>query len=183
VELAHAAWERGHNHVNVGTSAQLALTVARAHAHTRDHKKARRWLARGESMIENRPVGSQTVWWSAQQGAPETLIASNSAKMFTAMRDHARAEPFIARAAARWNSETHPRVRTLTLARLGANQAAQGHIEQACETWTPVESFRATRSARARQAETTMRRTLVTPRYRTVGPARELLALLNSWRT
>jgi hypothetical protein len=179
VDLAQAAWDRGHAKVDTGTAALLALTLARAHAFAGDPRNARRWLAKGETTAGTSSA-SDVMWWSGAHGPAENLVASHSAKTFSALGDHARAEPLDARAAGRWDANTHPRIQALTLARLGNNQVAQGHLEQACATWTQaVGPLRSLRSARAQQAVSAMEHVLSIPRYRNSPPARALLAQLS----
>ena len=97
------------------------------------------------------------------------------------MGRHAEAEPLYAQAGARWSTASHPRVRALALHLLGSSQAAQGHVDQACATWTvAVPTLREIRSARARRAVADVRAWLMTPRHRDSAAARELLAVLQA---
>jgi hypothetical protein len=112
---------------------------------------------------------------------PEARLASQTAKTCTALGRHADAEPLYAQAGARWSATSHPRVRALDLHLLGAAQAAQGHLDQACATWTAaVPRLRDVRSARTRRAVADIRAWLMTPRHRDSAAARELVAVLQA---
>jgi tetratricopeptide (TPR) repeat protein len=156
------------------------MTLARAYATDRQRQSALRWLRRAEDLAAaDHTDGSPS--WAALNGSVLARVTNQSAKVWAVLGDHATAETLHSRAAARWNPDTHQRIRALTLSSAASAQAAQGHIEQACATWSQaVSGLRATRSARAQQAISSIRATLSTPRHRTLPAARSLLAAIST---
>lgn len=177
VDLAEAAWDRAERRSDPQTLSLFALNLARAHAAAGEARDAGRWLNHAEKLA-SRP-GDEPPRWVKLGGTPEARLASQTAKTFSALGRHADAEPLYAQAGARWSAASHPRVRALDLHLLGSAQAAQGHLDQACATWTAaVPALREVRSARTRRAVTDIRQWLRTPRHRDSPAARELIAVL-----
>jgi hypothetical protein len=180
IELAHAAWQRGRDHTDAHTRSLFALVVARAHAAAGEARQASRWLAAGDDLLSS-DADDPPPYWAELNGDAGTLLASHTAKTFTAMGRHDLAEPFLRNAATRWDRDTHPRVWALTVHQLGESQVRQGRLEQACHTWAEaVVTLRNTRSARTRRALESMRRTVtVSPRRRS-SAVREFAAELSA---
>lgn len=178
VDLAEAAWERARGKADPHTSSLLAMALARAYATDRQRDRSMRWLRRAEDLAST-DHNDGTPSWVKLNGSALARLTSQSAKVWTALGRHATAETLHARAAARWDPETHPRVRTLTLTSLAAAQAAQGHIEQACGTWAEaIPLLRTIQSARADRALATIRATVSGPRHRNLPAAKQVLAAL-----
>jgi len=179
VDLAEAAWDLADGHCEPQTLSLFALNLARAHAAAGEGRRAAQWIDRAERLAAE--PADEPPRWAQLGGTPEARLASQTAKTFTAMGRHADAEPLYAQAGARWNTASHPRVRALALHLLGSSQAAQGHVDQACATWTvAVPTLREVRSARTRRAIADIRAWLMAPRHRDSAPARELLAVLQA---
>jgi hypothetical protein len=179
-DLAAAAWARAEGRCDAQTLSLFALNLARSHAAAGEPRETARWLIRAERLAA-RAGDEPKPRWVTLGGTPEARLASQTAKTFTALGRHADAEPLYAHAGNRWSAATHPRVRALDLHLLGSTQAAQGHLEQACATWTAaVPTLREVRSARTRRALADIRASLSTSRHRDSPSARELLALLQA---
>lgn len=181
VAAAEEAWRRAQHH-SPQLQSLYAFTVSRAAAATGDARQAGIWLARAETLTAHADESSTPTWVSLG-GSPQARMASQGAKTLTALGRHRDAEPLYGRAAGRWDPSTHPRVLALALNNLGRAQAEQGHLEQACATWTRAAqglTVAADSSARARTALTDIRATLAQPRHRASQPARELTHLLTS---
>jgi tetratricopeptide (TPR) repeat protein len=179
LDLAEAAWDRAEGHCDPQTLSLFALNLARSHAAVGEARETGRWLNRAEQLAA-RP-GDEPPRWAALGGTPEARLASQTAKTWTALGRHADAEPLYQQAAARWSGASHPRIKALDLHYLGSSQAAQGHLDQACATWTAaVPTLREVRSARTRRAITEIRTWLKTPRHRESPAARELRAMLRA---
>jgi len=177
-DLARAAWAKADGRSDPQTLSLFALNLARSHAAAGESRETARWLNHAERLA-SRPSESRPPRWVTLGGTPEARLASQTAKTFTALGRHADAEPLYAAAGARWSAATHPRVRALDLHLLGGAQVKQGHLEQACATWTAaVPTLREVRSARTRRALADIRAAVTTSRHRDSPSARELLALL-----
>jgi hypothetical protein len=178
VDLAEAAWARADGRCDPQTLSLFALNLARSHAAAGEPRETGRWLNIAERLA-SRPADERPPHWVTLGGTPEARLASQTAKTFSALGRHADAEPLYAQAGMRWSAASHPRVRALDLHLLGSAQAAQGHLEQACATWTTaVPTLREVRSARTRRAVADIHATVSAPRHRDTPAARELLTLL-----
>jgi hypothetical protein len=179
VDLAEAAWARADGRSDPQTLSLFALNLARAHAAAGEPRRMARWLVRAEHLASL--PGDDPPRWVQLGGTPEARLASQTAKTFTALGRHADAEPLYAQAGARWSGASHPRIKALDLHMLGGAQAAQGHLDQACATWTAaVPALREVRSARTRRAIADIHAWLMAPRHRDSPAARELLAVLQA---
>ena len=182
VDLAEAAWDRARGRADPHTSSLLAMTLARAYATDRQRKRSLTWLKRAEDLAAT-DYNDGTPSWAALNGSAMARVTNQSAKVWTVLGNHVTAESLHARAVARWNPDSHPRVRALTLSSLASAQAAQGHIEQACGTWTEaVPGLRTIQSARSEQALVTIHTTLSAPRHRKLPAAKQLLGALTQFR-
>jgi hypothetical protein len=180
VDLARAAWDKADGRCDPQTLSLFALNLARSHAAAGEPRETGRWLNHAERLA-SRPSEGQPPRWVTLGGTPEARLASQTAKTFTALGRHADAEPLYATAGARWSAATHPRVRALDLHLLGGAQVAQGHLEQACATWTvAVPTLRDVRSARTRRALADIRTSVTTSRHHDSPAARDLLTLLQA---
>ncbi|MGL5810890.1 MAG: hypothetical protein ACRCYQ_13190 [Nocardioides sp.] len=178
VDLTEAAWDRARGKLDPHTSSLLALTRARAYAADRQRRRSLAWLRRAEDLAAADYAGDSPRW-ARLNGSTAARVNSQSAKVWTVLGNHATAESLHARAVARWDPGSHPRVRALALSWLASTQVAQGHIEQACGTWSEaIPGLRSVRSARSERALATIRATLDSPRYRTLPTAREVLTAL-----
>lgn len=99
--------------------------------------------------------------WAALWGSARACVNSHTAKTLNRIGDHASAERYYAAAA---RARPHPdqqRITGLELAAQGGEQAAQGHVDQACATWgRALIVLDGVRSARAAKAVSGMRRSV-----------------------
>ncbi|WP_432092205.1 hypothetical protein [Streptomyces sp. bgisy100] len=155
--LAEAALSRVKGKADPATEAMFAVTRARALAvagrgreAVAQTKEAQDLVLRGEEAALPR--------WAALWGSARACVSSHSAKTLKALGDHANAERHYA-AAARGRSVAQQRINALTIAAQAEQQAAQGHVEQACHTWgQSLDLLEGVRSARAVDAVSGMRR-------------------------
>src|SRR5690606_30667694 len=114
-------------------------------------------------------------YWLTLSGAPRAAVASHAAKVFRSLRDHPNAAKQYATAGRSYGSADQgglSRITALSLASLGKEQAAQGHLEQACSTWDKaLAHFDGVYSDRAVKQVTGIRRQLTVFGNRGVGAA------------
>jgi len=120
--------------------------------------------------------------WAALWGAAKATVSSHTAKTFRTLGDHANAEKHYA-VSARRRPEGTQRITALTLAAQGREQALQGHVEQACDTWgRSLDMLGGVRSARAAEEVAGVRRYLRMFERRGVRAARELDERARMWQ-
>lgn len=174
VDLADAALDRVKGRVDPDTESLFWLTAARARAAEGDRREARSALSSAERLLD-RSHGDAGPEWAALGGPAEARLANQSGKALQAMGDLKAAEEQLRRSARCWNPATHPRIHALTLADLAETQCAQGNVEAACQTWNAaLDGMTGIRSARTRDAITSMRAQLATYRRRGLTAARRL---------
>lgn len=141
-------------------------------------RRAQDLALRGEAQGEELP------YWVALSGAPRAAVASHTAKTFRALRDHASAEKSYAASARTYGDpgEGKSRITALSLAWQGEEQAAQGHLEQACATWDrSLNLFDGVYSDRAVKQVRGIRRQLVIFDKRGVAAAANLDEMARAW--
>jgi tetratricopeptide (TPR) repeat protein len=172
--LAGRAWDLVRGRVEPATESLFAITAARAYAAGGDPHAA----IRAVQWAENAVAGgddAQMPHWAAITGPAAATVASHTAKTFTALGDHRRAEAHYATAAARRDPERYRRIHALNLAQAAEAQAAQGHADQACATWSTALTYMyGVTSDRHRRALATMRGRLRMFKRRGVPGAGEL---------
>lgn len=120
--------------------------------------------------------------WASIWGSATATVSSHTAKLLTTVGDFKAAEGFYTTAANRYSGTEHRRIRALSLASAGRMQCAQGHVEQACETWsTSLGLLDGVRSQRARDAVGKMRADLARFHRRGVRNATELDERARQW--
>jgi hypothetical protein len=136
------------------------VTVARTLAHAGRPKDAVTQLRHAQDLVLR---GDQQALphWAGLWGSARACVNSHTAKTLNRIGDHAAAERYYAAAA---RARPHPdqqRITGLELAAQGGEQAAQGHVDQACATWgRALASLDGVRSARATKAVSGMRRSV-----------------------
>ncbi|MGC0419525.1 hypothetical protein [Embleya sp. AB8] len=160
----------------VSTRAQALATVGRGPEAVAEIRRAQDLTFRGED--EELPFWAGI--WCSHRGT----VASTGANCFRSLRDHANAEKQYAGAASSFDVATgKARVTALTLSYLGREQAAQGHLEQACGTWgRALDYFGGVHSDRAAQQVSGIRRQLAVFERRGVGPAAHLDQRARHWQ-
>jgi tetratricopeptide (TPR) repeat protein len=172
--LATRAWDMVHGKTDPATESLFAITAARAHAARRDHRAAIHAVHRAEDCL-GRSDDAQLPHWAAITGPAAATVASHTAKTFTALGDHHRAETHYLAAATRRDPHTYRRIHALNLAQAAEAQAAQGQPDQACATWAiAISHMPGVTSERHHQALTAMRAQLRAFTHRGVPGAVEL---------
>ncbi|MDI9829665.1 hypothetical protein [Streptomyces sp. KAU_LT] len=182
--LAEAALARVQGKVDPATEALFAVTRARALAHAGRGTEAVAQLRQAQDLV-GRGEEQALPFWAALWGAPRATVASHTAKTFRELRDHANAERHYAVSARSRSAggQEHQRITALTLAAQGREQAAQGHLEQACGTWSDsLDLFTGVRSARAKSEVHSIRRSLRVFDRRGIKNAADLDERARSWQ-
>lgn len=113
-------------------------------------------------------------------------MASHAAKVFRALKDHPNAAKQYASAGRSYGAAAQgglSRITALSLASLGKEQAAQGHLEQACGTWDQaLTHFTGVYSDRAVKQVGSIRLQLTVFGRRGVGAASLLDERARSWQ-
>lgn len=152
VELAEKAWQVARGRVSPATESLYAITAARAHAVAGTKKAATRAIHQAEGGITDARL-SDVPSWAALAGNVAATVTSNAGKTFTALGDHAAAEARFTGSAGLRATEGFRRAGALNLAQVADAQAAQGHAEEACQSWSSAfESMSGVSSARHRAA-------------------------------
>ncbi|MEV0301543.1 hypothetical protein [Streptomyces prasinus] len=184
LELAETAlsWVRGQ--VDPATEALFTVTRARALAHAGRGPEAVAQVRQAQDLVL-RGEPQALPFWASLWGSPRATVASHTAKTFKELGDHTNAERHYATSARSrdGNGHQHQRITALTLAAQGHEQAAQGHLEQACATWTQsMDLFGGVRSKRAADEVRGMRQRLRSFERRGVRPAADLDDRARSWQ-
>ncbi|WP_326594969.1 hypothetical protein [Streptomyces sp. NBC_01803] len=160
LELADAALGRVHGQADTCTEALFQVTRARALANAGRRTEATRQLRSAQDLVL-RGDEREMPRWAALWGSARACVSSHSAKTMVALGDHSAAERHYAAAARSRPSPEYRRITALTIAAQGREQAAQGHVEQACDTWDrALDMLEGVRSSRGVDAVAGMRRTL-----------------------
>jgi tetratricopeptide (TPR) repeat protein len=163
-----------HGCTSPATEALFAITAARAHAASGDYRAAIHAVHSAEDCL-TRAGEDQMPHWAAITGPAGATVASHTAKTFTALGDHRRAEAHYLAAASARDPGAYRRIHALNLAQAAEAQAHQGHADHACATWaTAISYMPGVHSDRHRQALTAMRAQLRPYRRRRVPGAAEL---------
>ena len=171
VALATRAWDLVRGHVDPATEALFSITAARAHAAAGHPRPALRALLRAEDSLAS-GRDEDMPHWASLTGHAAATVTSNAGKTFAALGNHACAEERFSAAAAVRGSEGFRRAGALNLAQVADAQAAQGHADQACDSWsTALTYMRGISSDRHRKAVTNARQHLHTFKRRGVPGA------------
>lgn len=182
LNLAEAALDRVRGRVSPVTEALFAVTRARALATAKRGPEATAQIRRAQDLaLTGDPT--DVPFWAALWGAPRATVSSHTAKTFEALGDHAHAEQHYGASARARPAGGHQRITALDLAAQGREQAAQGHLEAACSTWSQsLDMFGGVRSSRAAKQISGMRRQLGAFERRGVKAARDLDERARSWQ-
>jgi hypothetical protein len=184
LDLADAALSIATGRAEPGLMSMFVICRARALATAGRGSEAVAEVRRAQDLAIR---GDEDVlpYWLTLSGAPRAAVASHSAKVFRALRDHANAAKQYAAAGRSYGNTDDgalSRITALSLASLGKEQAAQGHLEQACGTWeTAVRAFDGVYSDRAVKQVGSIRRQLVVFDRRGVSAATQLDERARSW--
>lgn len=181
LDLADAALDRVKGRVDPATEAVYTVTRARALANAGRRPEAVAQVRRAQDLVL-RGDEAGLPYWAALWGSPRATVSSHTAKTFRALGDHGNAERHYA-ASARSRTAKHTRITALTLAAQGREQAAQGHLEQACGTWSrSLDLLDGVRSARAADEVDSIRRQLRSLSGRGVRAAVDLDEQARVWQ-
>jgi len=124
-------------------------------------------------------------YWTALSGPPRAAVGSHAAKTFRTLRDHANAEKQYGIAGRNYSAHDAGlhRITALSLSAQGKEQAAQGHLEQACGTWgRALDYFEGVYSDRAVKQVSGIRRSLAVFDRRGVAMAADLDERARTWQ-
>jgi hypothetical protein len=181
LDLAEAALARVQGRVDPATEALFVITRGRALANAGRGREAVAQVRVAQDMAMR---GDETAlpFHAALWGSARACVTSHTAKTFRALGDHVNAERHYAAAARGRPQAEYARITALTLVAAGREQAAQGHLEQACGTWgEALDLLGGVRSARAAGEVAGMRRQLVQFGARGVRAAVELGERARVW--
>jgi hypothetical protein len=182
LELADAALARIRGQADAATESLFAVTRARALANADRPAEAAAQL-RAAQDLALRGDEAELPHWAALWGSARACVSSHTAKTVRRMGDHAAAERHYAAAAKGRPGAQYQRITALTIAAQGREQAAQGHVEQACGTWgRALTMLDGVRSSRATESVADMRRTLRPLLRRGARTAAELDERARSWQ-
>lgn len=185
LDLADAALSLATGRAGPGLLSMFVVCRARALATAGRGPEAVAEVRRAQDLAI-RGENDELHYWLTLSGAPRAAVASHSAKVFRALRDHPNAAKQYASAGRSYgtvNGGGLSRVTALSMSALGREQAAQGHLEQACTTWShALGHFDGVYSDRAVKQVGSIRRQLHIFNRRGVGAAAELDERARSWQ-
>ncbi|MEU6349624.1 hypothetical protein ABZ896_09890 [Streptomyces sp. NPDC047072] len=180
--LADSALALVKNRVNPATEALFSVTRARALAVARRGPEAASQIRAAQDLAMAGQVEALPEW-AARWGSPLATVSSHTAKTFRALGDHANAERHYGASARGRVQNEQRRISALTMAAQGREQAAQGHLEEACGTWSKsLTSFSGVRSDRAAKEVRAIRRHLRIFHGRGVRAASVLDEQAHAWQ-
>lgn len=138
LDLAKSALSLVKGRVSPGLLSIYVICHARALAVAGRSREAVAEVRRAQDLaLRGEAQGDELPYWVAMSGAPRAAVSTHTAKTFRALRDHANAEKSYAASARGYGKpeEGKSRITALSLSWQGEEQAAQGHLEQACATW------------------------------------------------
>lgn len=151
VALSAKAWGITRGKVSPAEESLYAITAARAHGAVGDSRRAAQTVHAADRLVESDDTGALSSWVGT--GPAPATVAAHTAKTWTSLGRHGDAETAYAYAARLRDPSGHRRVRALELAQTAEAQAAQGHAEEACQSWqSAFEDMTGVSSARHRAA-------------------------------
>ncbi|MFF3096839.1 hypothetical protein [Streptomyces cyaneofuscatus] len=185
LDLADAALSLATGRAGPGLLSMLVVCRARALATAGRGTEAVAEVRRAQDLAI-RGEEDELPYWLTLSGSPQAAVSSIAAKVFRALRDHPNAAKQYASAGRSYGSAANgglSRVTALSMGALGREQAAQGHLEQACSTWSrALEHFDGVYSDRAVKQVGSIRRQLGIFDKRGVGAATELDEQARFWQ-
>jgi hypothetical protein len=184
LDLADAALTRATGRAEPGMLSMFVICRARALAYAGRNREAVAEVRRAQDLAsqgDDEPLP----YWVALSGPPRAAVSSHAAKIFQTLRDHRNAEKQYATAGRTYGSQDEGlhRITALSLSALGKEQAAQGHLEQACGTWgRAIGFFDGVYSDRAVKQVASIRRQLGVFERRGVPAAGDLDERARMWQ-
>ncbi|MYW04462.1 hypothetical protein [Streptomyces sp. SID3343] len=186
LDLADAALSLTEGRVSPGYLSLFVITRARALALAGRGPEAAAEIRRAQDLVlrKNESTEELPFWASVWTSRNTANVATNAAKTLVSLRDHANAERHYTTAASTFDRVAgKARVTALSLSDLGREQAAQGHLEQACSTWgRALDYFEGINSDQAAKQVTGIRRQLQAFERRGVGAATHLDHRARDWQ-
>ncbi|MGN2641515.1 helix-turn-helix domain-containing protein [Nocardia takedensis] len=152
VDLAEEAAQRAHGHLGADVDALFTMGLARCHAESGNHARARDVLRRVEPAMTAdlaEPAPRAIAMWCPNKAT----VIDQAAKAFTSLGEHGQAQQLFTLGASIWNPGTHARVHALTCADAGLAQWKTGDEGGAVALWTSVipvlQRVRSARTAKA----------------------------------
>lgn len=185
LDLADAALALATGRAGPGLLSMLVICRARALAIAGRGTEAVAEVHRAQDLAI-RGEDDELPYWLTLSGSPKAAVSSHAAKIFRALRDHPNAAKQYASAGRSYGNAdggSLSRVTALSMGALGREQAAQGHLEQACSTWShAMTHFDGVYSDRAVKQVGSIRRQLSIFDRRGVAVAAELDERARSWQ-
>jgi hypothetical protein len=184
LSLAESALSLADGRATPGLLSLFVICRARALGHAGRGGEAVAEIRRAQDLAM-RGEGEELPFWAALSGAPRAAVSSHTAKTLRSLSDHSNAEKSYAAAARGYGkpAEGKSRITALSLAWQGEEQAAQGHLEQACATWDrALGFFDGVYSDRAVKQVAKIRRQLVVFERRGVQAAAQLDESARVWQ-
>lgn len=185
LDLADAALDLAKHHAGPGMLSMFVVCRARALSYAGRGTEAVSEIRRAQDLAM-RGEGDEIPYWTALFGSPRAAVSSHSAKVFRTLRDHPNAEKQYGAASRGYSGAdgSLSRITALSLAAQGKEQAAQGHLEQACGTWgQALTYFEGVYSDRAVKQVDSIRSRLKTFERRGVRAAVELDERARNWQS
>jgi hypothetical protein len=184
LDLADAALSLAKGHAGPGLLSILVICRARALAYAGRGREAVADVRRAQDLAIR---GDEDVmpYWTTLSGSPRAAVSSQAAKTFRFLGDHRNAEKYYSMAGRGYSAtgESLHRITALSLASQGKEQAAQGHVEQACGTWSQALGyFEGVYSDRAVKQVAGIRRQLTVFERRGVQAAADLDEQARAWQ-
>lgn len=152
VALSRKAWSITRGKVSPAEESLYAITAARALGAVGESRRASTTVHAAERLLDvegSDPLSS----WASMTGPARATVASHTAKTWTSLGRHGDAARIYDQAARMRDPSGHRRVRALDFAQTAEAQAAQGHAEEACESWSwAFDNMAGVSSARHRAA-------------------------------
>lgn len=184
LDLAQTALTMADGHADPGLLSLFVVCHARALSYAGRGTEAVGEIRRAQDLAL-RAEPAELPYWAGLWGAPRATVASHTAKTFRTLRDHTNAEKYYAAATRGYGKpdEGRARITALSLSAQGGEQAAQGHLEQACTTWgQAVDLFDGVYSDRAVKQVEGIRRKLAVFERRGIGAAAQLNENARTWQ-
>ncbi|MEU6756923.1 hypothetical protein [Streptomyces sp. NPDC046685] len=186
LDLARGALSIAEGHAGPGLLSLFVICHARALGRAGRGAEAAAEIRRAQDLaMRGEHEGEELPFWAALSGTARAGVASHTAKTLRHLRDHANAERQYAQAARGYSrpGDGRSRITALSFAWQGEEQAAQGHLEQACETWDKALGlFEGVYSDRAAKQVAGIRRHLATFERRGVDVAGQLDERARAWQ-
>jgi hypothetical protein len=184
LDLADAALTMATGRAEPGTLATFVICRARALGHAGRGREAVAEIRRAQDLAA-RSDNEPAPYWMVLNSTPTAQVGSHTGKTLQVLRDHHNAEQHYANAARVYGTCAPGlrRVVGLSLADQGSQQAAQGHLEQACGTWDQtITHLDGVYSDRAAKRVAGIRRQLTVFDRRGIRAATRLNEKIRTWQ-